>query len=397
MNEPSVFSGPEITMHGDAVHGEYEHREIHNVYGQYMQKSTTLGLYRRSGGMQRTFLLSRAFYAGSQKFGAIWTGDNASQWSHLKASVPMCLSITLSGLSFCGADVGGFFGNPDATLLSRWHQVAAFQPFMRAHAHIESRRREPWLFGEPYLSQIREALHTRYSLLPYIYTAFYFHHIAGTPIMRPLFMEFPTFPEFETENYRYMLGPALYIVPVFENRQQKATVTFPTAPWYDFYTWKRYDAGIHEIDVSPDKIPVFVKGGSIIFKQERLRRSSDLMKNDPYSIYIAVDSDGNASGQVYIDDGNTFSYTSGDYLLATLQFSKDRATFSTEGSFKSTNTVDKIAITSLPKAVKHISISADGETWQASFYKAPDTVTVKLPRLKMTGSWTLSLEYEADE
>jgi alpha 1,3-glucosidase len=124
MNEPSVFDGPEITMHKDARHfGDWEHRDVHNIYGMYQQQASSEGQVRRSGGKERPFVLSRAFFAGSQRFGAIWTGDNYAGWDHLAASMPMLMSIGLAGLPFIGADVGGFFKDPSEELLNRWYQV----------------------------------------------------------------------------------------------------------------------------------------------------------------------------------------------------------------------------------------------------------------------------------
>lgn len=395
MNEPSVFSGPELTLHGCALHGDYEHREVHNVYGQYMHRSTADGLIRRSGGLERPFVLSRSFYAGSQKFGAIWTGDNAAEWSYLKASVPMCLNIALCGLSLCGADVGGFFGTPTPALNARWHQVAAFQPFMRAHSHHDTVRREPWMFGEPHTSHVRQALQVRYSLLAYLYTAFYHYHTTGLPVIRPLFIEFPTLPEFETEGHRYMLGEALYIVPVTENCQREVDVHLPTVPWYDFYSLRQYQAGNHLISVEVDRIPVFIKGGSVIFKQEQVRRSSELMKDDPYSIYVALSSDSKAKGQVFVDDGRTFAYQRGAYLLATLEFDKNTATYNTEGSYAGDNNIDKITIAGLAQPIANAKITSCGESWAVGFYKTAAAVVIKLQNLKMTAQWTLTLELEA--
>jgi len=151
MNEPSVFNGPEVSMHKDSKNiAGVEHREWHNLYGIYMHRATAEGLVRRSPGQnERPFVLSRSFFAGTQKTGAIWTGDNKASWDHLQAAAPMLLSLSIGGISFCGADVGGFFGNPDPELLIRWYQAGSFQPFFRAHAHIETKRREPWVFGIP--------------------------------------------------------------------------------------------------------------------------------------------------------------------------------------------------------------------------------------------------------
>jgi len=129
-------------------------------------------------------VLSRAFFAGTQRYGAIWTGDNVASWEHLEIASPMLLTIGLSGVAFSGADVGGFFGNPEPELLTRWYQAGIYYPFFRAHAHLDSKRREPWLFGEPYTSQIREAIRTRYSYLPLWYTLFREANIDGMPIIR---------------------------------------------------------------------------------------------------------------------------------------------------------------------------------------------------------------------
>ena len=103
----------------------------------------------------------------SQKHGAIWTGDNAGRWDHLAIAQPMILTASVSGLPFIGADVGGFFGNPDAELMTQWMQAGAYHPFFRAHAHHDSKRREPWVFGDVVLGHLRKAVLARYALLPY--------------------------------------------------------------------------------------------------------------------------------------------------------------------------------------------------------------------------------------
>lgn len=171
---------PKTTLH----FGDIEHREVHNLYGMLQQASTYDGHLLRNDGTDRPFILSRAFYVGTQKYGAIWTGDNDASWEHLQISIPMLLTIGASGVTFAGADVGGFFRDPEPELLMRWYQLGSLQPFFRAHAHIDTKRREPWLFGEPYTTLIREAVQRRYRLLPYIYTLFSESHAIGTPIMR---------------------------------------------------------------------------------------------------------------------------------------------------------------------------------------------------------------------
>jgi Glycosyl hydrolases family 31 len=125
-----------------------EHREWHNLYGYYMQQATAEGHILRSpdsSAQMRPFVLTRSFWAGSQRWGAMWTGDNRAEWGHLQIAAPMLLSINLAGLSFAGSDAGGFFGDPSSELFTRWFQAAAFTPFFRGHAHHDTKRREPWV------------------------------------------------------------------------------------------------------------------------------------------------------------------------------------------------------------------------------------------------------------
>ena len=181
MNEPSVFNGSEITMRKDLMHvdGAIEHREVHNAFGMYYP--------RRGQGLRapkRDRWCYRAFFAGSRG-GPVWTGDNAADWDHLRVSVPMTLTLGISGLTWSGADVGGFFGDPDAELMTRWYQLGAFYPFFRGHAHLDTKRREPWAFGEPHTGHIRDAIRRRYALMPYLYALFEKAHRSlqekGTP------------------------------------------------------------------------------------------------------------------------------------------------------------------------------------------------------------------------
>ena len=186
MNEPSVFNGPEVSMQKDILNvNKVEHREWHNLYGMLFQRSTAEGLTQRNEGANiRPFVLSRSFFAGSQRYGAVWTGDNAAEWSHLEVASPMLLGLNVAALSFVGADVGGFFGNTDAELMTRWMQAGAYQPFFRGHAHHDAKRREPWMFGDETMMRLRHAAMARYALLPFWYTVFWQAGVSGMPVMR---------------------------------------------------------------------------------------------------------------------------------------------------------------------------------------------------------------------
>ncbi|KAJ9177872.1 hypothetical protein P3X46_013029 [Hevea brasiliensis] len=287
MNEPSVFNGPEVTMPRDILHyGGIEHRELHNSYGYFFHMATSDGLLKRGDGKSRPFVLSRAFYAGSQRYGAVWTGDNTADWDQLRVSVPMILTLGLTGMSFSGADVGGFFGNPEPELLVRWYQLGAYYPFFRAHAHLDTKRREPWLFGERNTELIREAIHVRYMLLPYFYTLFREANFSGIPVMRPLWMEFPSDEATFSNDEAFMVGGSLLVQGIYTERAKHASVYLPgKESWYDLRTGAAFKGGrTHKLEVSEESVPAFQRAGTIIPRKDRYRRSSTQMVNDPYSL-----------------------------------------------------------------------------------------------------------------
>ena len=159
--------------------------------------------------------------------GAIWTGDNKAAWDHLAMSIPMLLSISVAGLPFVGADVGGFFLNPDVDLLVRWYQAGAFYPFFRAHAHLDTRRREPWLYDADKTALMREAIRLRYQLLPLYYMLFYESHKKGMPVMRPLWVEFSRDKNTYEIDDQFMIGSYLLVKPVVDQYATSTQVYLP--------------------------------------------------------------------------------------------------------------------------------------------------------------------------
>lgn len=304
-----------------------------------LQASTAKGITKRSGGRERPFVLSRAFFVGSQKYGAIWTGDNNAEWGHLEFSVPMLLSIGVAGLPFCGADMGGFFGNPEVELMVRWYQVGAYQPFMRAHAHLDSKRREPYLFDEEPRNAVRSAVRARYELLPYWYTLNYEAMITGTPLMRPLWVEFPQETAHYKEQANFLAGHALLVAPVLQQGQTAVDVHFPgSGNWYDVYSGELFRGPAHKNLKAPlDTIRVFQRGGTIVPRKLRVRRSSSLMSRDPFTLVVALDENDSAQGQLYLDDYHTLDYTQGRFALRQFEISPQGEGKSEELIFTSSN------------------------------------------------------------
>lgn len=418
MNEPSVFNGPEITMKKDHLHfGDVEHRDIHNVFGYYYHLATAEGLIHRGSNVSvygehgdRPFVLSRAFFSGTQRVGPIWTGDNAAQWSHLAVSVPMVLTLGLTGLPFSGADVGGFFGNPDAELLTRWYQLGIYYPFFRGHAHLETQRREPWLFGEDTTRRIREAIRGRYALLPYIYTLFRHTNQTGIPLMRPLWFEFPDQPALYGVEEEFLLGPGILVKPVLQAGAQSVDITLPEgAVWYEALggaafpgkTGKPLTTAVHM-----DAIPVFYRGGVIVPRRDRPRRSSAAMANDPFTLVVALDGSGKAVGDLYIDDGRSFAFAKGQYLHRRFIYehgaltcdAMPQPTGTPEGTLPSKLVIERVIILGLP-AGKSYSARSTGNKMHSVVSGAGvdvrlakgSAVVVRAVNLPLASDWSLRL------
>lgn len=410
MNEPSVFNGPEVSMPKDAVNRQgVEHREWHNLYGLYMQMATALGLTRRSPAdkeQERPFVLTRSFWAGSQRFGAMWTGDNAAQWGHLKIASPMLLSINLGGLSFAGADVGGFFGEPDSELFTRWYQAGSFTPFFRGHAHHDTKRREPWVFGDPYTQILRTAAMKRYTLLPFWYTVFYQGYKTGLPVMRAMFLEFPNDSNLLTTDDQYMIGDSLLVRPVTEANTQRVSVYLPETDkgdWIDFDTLVPVQTKQATVSVETplEKIPVFIRPGKVIPRKMRLRRSSTLMFFDPFTLIVNPDFNKQAEGLLYMDDEHSLAHeTSNAYSLRKFTFNNNKLS-SLSGSdrvedsatpYIPPNTVERIILCSQTRAPVRV-VTSDGKELSFVFDPERQTVTVKKPDTSVAEDWVVSFEY----
>lgn len=321
MNEPAIFSGPDISMHRDSLHQNgWEHRDLHNMYGTLMVKATYEGLKARDKEEpKRPFILSRSFWAGMQQYGAIWTGDNMGTWEHLESATATNINNGIAGMSFSGADVGGFFDDPPRDLLARWYQAGAFYPFFRAHAHIDTKRREPWLAGEPYTSIIRSAIVLRYSLLPTWYTAFHEASQTGMPILRPHFVVFPDDVDgFKVQDQYFVGDSGLLHHPVVKQDAKSISLYLAdNEPYYCYHTFDlKQGRGRHTVAV-PDLTynPLFIHGGHILVRRDRQRRSSELMRKDPVTLVVALDHAGQATGKLYMDDGETFKHERGEYIL----------------------------------------------------------------------------------
>ena len=331
MNEPSVFN--ELgTMPLDIVHHvasddfaprNASHAEIHNVFGMENTRATYAGM-RRLRPDERAFVMTRASYAGGQRYAVTWTGDNSSTWDHLRLMVHQLINLGLSGFAYGGADVGGFTGGPSPELMTRWFEIAAFTPIFRDHSAKDTPRAEPWVDGPAELAIRRRFVEERYRLLPYIYGLADENARTGDPLMRPVFYDYPDVARASCDqSMTFTLGRALLIAPPPKMESPESyEVCLPAGGWFDYWTAKRVtgaaagtlggDGASHIRQIpSLETLPVFVREGTILPRQPLVQSTSE-MPVGPLFLDVFPGSD--CHGTIYLDDGHSLAFQRGYYL-----------------------------------------------------------------------------------
>lgn len=300
LGEPEVH--PEHVIHavGKAT-------KVHNIYGHDWARLIQEG-YRTHASKQRPFILMRAGYSGSQRFGMIpWSGDVNRTWGGLKPQPEISLQMGMQGIGYMHSDLGGFAGaNDDPELYTRWLQYGVFQPIFRPHAQ-EDVPAEP-VFKDTKTKQLaKKAIELRYALLPYNYTLAYQNSKTGQPLMRPLFFEEPTNAALFEYSKSYLWGSDFLISPVLEQGKMQKEIYFPaTGNWFDFYTEEWIQGGsTKSVNLSIENIPTFVREGAFIPMRHGLMNTSE-MNSDSIEIHFYYSKNLKESTGVYFnDDGNT--------------------------------------------------------------------------------------------
>jgi alpha-glucosidase len=316
MNEPSTFQTLSKTMPLDNVHRlddgtTLDHRAIHNVFGMENARATYDGL-RKLRPDERPFVLTRAAYAGAERYAATWTGDNSATWNHIGMSVPQIMSLGLSGYSMVGADVGGFAGSPPADLLTRWYELGVFYPMYRDHAAKGTADHEPWASGPEQEAIRKRYIELRYKLLPYIYTAMEETSRTGIPMMEPIFLEYPAAEQLYGEDHEFLFGRDFLVAPVVTEKVDAEDVHLPPGHWYDFWTAEVHSSA-DQISLHPTlaETPLYVRAGAIIPMQPVVQSTNE-KPDGPLELRVYMGED--CSGTLYQDDGHTFAYQKGDFL-----------------------------------------------------------------------------------
>jgi len=320
MNEPSDFVDQTGKNQLDVVSYDEGEKSTHaknrNTFALLMSRGTYEGLERLRPD-RRPYVITRAAYAGIQRYATMWTGDTNSTWDALALNIPMFTSLGLSGEPFVGSDVGGFIGRGNGELLVRSYQVSFLAPFCRNHKVIDGYDQEPWRFGKYYEDIIRKYLKLRYSLMPYLYTALEEAHRTGVPPFRPLLLNYQDDPSTYNLDDQFMVGNDLLVAPIMKPDVTRRLVYLPSGSWYDYWTNKKYAGGtMISVDAPLDVVPMFVRAGAMI----PIWPSLNYIGEKPVSTIsfnIYPDDSGLASATLYEDDGLSPSYKTGVFRRTT--------------------------------------------------------------------------------
>lgn len=381
MNEPGVFMNeqtpkPEI-YHNPAKTFPYDtphagdglsdtHRRYHNVYGMQMARSTFEGV-KKLAPEKRPFVLTRAGYAGIQRFSAVWTGDNVASWEHLRLTIPMLANLSVSGVPFVGADVGGFAENPSGELYARWLQAAALTPFFRSHSSAGTNNKEPWEYGDDFTKINRATVELRYQLLPYLYTLFYQHEQTGQPVLRPLWYEYPNDVKTYLTDNEYLIGRDLLVAPVLWEGQRRREVYFPAGDdWRDWETGEIYKGGTAaQINAPLEKLPIFARVGAVIPTQPVVQNTTEMPKVDlTLNVITGISTGKTETSEIFQDAGEGYGYKSNDWSVTKIEHQQGMLTLNKTGNFKGQRIkyIEAIGLQQKPNEVR-----TDGKSTESKY------------------------------
>jgi alpha-glucosidase len=336
MNEPSDFldqtgqTQMDVVTYDGGTNSPYAGNR--NVFALNEARATYEGLERLRPN-DRPYIITRAGYAGIQRYSTMWTGDNTATWDAMALSIPMFQSLGLSGEPFVGADAGGFIGRTDAELLTRWYQIAFLTPFCRNHAQRDAYDHEPWRFGAYYEGIIRKYLKLRYRFLPFLYTALEEAHRTGVPIFRPLLLNYQNDANTLAIDDEFMVGSDLLVAPILKPGSTGRLVYLPEGAWFDYWTGRQTAGGrmIH-VDAPLETVPLYVRGGAIIPMGPEMNYVGE-KASDPLTFEIYPDAQGNARTSLYEDDGVSPAYRNGVERRTSVIYHASQVSVSATGTY----------------------------------------------------------------
>jgi len=360
MNEPAAWGQniPSMVKFGDQYMPE-----VRNAYGMQMARATYHGT-KKILGDKRPFVLTRAAYSGTQRYSAVWTGDNSAYDAHMLLGQRMVNSLGITGMSLIGVDIGGFSGDPTPDLMVRWNSLGVYTPMFRNHAAQGTKMREPWCWGKENEAIIKKDIEQRYRLLPYIYSSFYQSQQTGMPVSRTLAINYTQDENVFNIKYQnqFLFGDFILVAPV-ESTRFTEEVYLPEGEWYRLSTGEKFTGGKAVIADAPlTDLPVFIKAGAIIPMQNVIQSTNE--KGDGI-LEINIWYGSEASSFIYYeDDGSSYDYQEGVYYKREISFDPVKKNISfqaAEGSFQSKYDQIKLVLHGFDGNIKTLMI--DGEAF----------------------------------
>ena len=332
MNEPAFSINPVLStikrLHPTDMYLDDQGRNTvikhsKNIYALCENWATWMG-FKKFMPNKRPFLLTRSGYSGIQRYAAIWTGDNWTNWKGITLALRMCLNLNLSAQAFCGSDVGGFAGIikflpyilRDKKQFIRWIQSATIgYPFCRVHTALGTKSQDPFSYGKQAQEISKKYIELRYELLPYWYTLFYNYHKKGAPIIRPIFYETPEDEECYNKKYenQFFLGKDILVIPIAKRNVKNKVIYLPEGSWIQYWTLEEFKGAQEQIiPITLEDIPIFIRKGAIIPTQEVIEYV-DQKPIDALILRIYKGEIGTTTEiTVYEDDGESIEYKDKD-------------------------------------------------------------------------------------
>lgn len=348
------------------VHATGTADEVHNIYGHDWARLVYEG-YQRDFKDQRPFILMRAGYSGSQRYGLIpWSGDVNRSWGGLQSQPEIALQMGMQGLAYMHSDLGGFAGaNLDDELYVRWLQYGVFQPIYRPHAQEEVPS-EPVFRSEKAKALAKEAIELRYKLLPYSYNLAFQNNQTGVPLMRPLFFEEPENQSLFSDSSTYLWGQDFLVSPILENHKEQQAVYFPkNNTWFDFYTDEAIEGEqSKDIQTKENSIPTYIRGGAFVLMAKPMQNTEEY-KADRLELHYYNDSSiKDSERKFYNDDGKTANaFEKGIYEMLIFKSKSDKKCLELEliaqtgENYVSSDKQILVVIHNIQKAPKRVKIN----------------------------------------
>ena len=327
MGEPA-WSNEESTDRLHMKHHLGMHNEIHNVYGLTWDKVVTEQFNQRNPNT-RIFQMTRAAYAGMQRYTFGWSGDSGSGrdvtdgWDNLANQIPVGLSAGMGLIPFWTTDISGYCGDITdydefAELYVRWLQFGIFNPLSRVH-HEGNNAVEPWLFGEEAEKIAKKSIELKYQLQPYLYTYAREAYDTGLPIMRALVLEYPRDADAANVQEEFLFGEEILVAPVVKEGAHTKKIYLPEGTWIDYNDPQKEYEGEQSItyDAPLDVIPMLVKKGAIIPKMPVMPYIG-AMENAPVILEI-FPSEKASEFTLYEDEGTTNDYKNDEFVKTTFE------------------------------------------------------------------------------